>query len=193
MSLNICLIMAIRIPTDISLTEGEIPIWFGQMSWASNWILLLFAVIFALTIIGIILSIILFIIALVNVITSEYFISNKRIYYKYGWISRVANDIKMGWVTNTSIRQGVVGRLLNFGDVLITTPGTYTGTSMFRGVSNPMMIKGLIENRLVNYKKIEEINKSLRTISDEFKMGRLDETRYNALKLEYENEIKIYS
>jgi len=61
---------------------------------------------------------------------------------------------------------------------------------MIRGVSNPMMVKGLIEDRLVNYKKIEEIHKSLRTISDEFKMGRLDETRHNVLKLECENEIK---
>jgi hypothetical protein len=29
--------MEIRIPTDIILVEGEIPIWFGQMSWAANW------------------------------------------------------------------------------------------------------------------------------------------------------------
>jgi len=185
--------MAIRIPTDISLTEDEIPIWFGQMSWAANWPLLLLAVIFVFTIIGIILSIILFVIAWLNVITSEYFVSNKRIYYKYGFISRVANDIKMGWVTNLSIRQGFFGRILNYGDVLIATPGTYTGTSMFRGVSNPMMVKGMIENRLVNYKKIEEINQSLRTLNDEFKMGRLDEARYNSLKSEYEEELRKYS
>lgn len=185
--------MAIRVPTDISLTEGEIPVWFGQMSWAANWFLLLLAVIFFLTIIFIPLSIILVIIAFINVYTSEYFVSDRRIYYKYGLISRRANDIKMEWVTNTSILQGFVGRILNYGNILIATPGEYTGTSMFVGVADPMMIKGLIETRLVNYKKIQEINKSIRTITDEFKMGRLDESRYNSLKSEYELEIKKYT
>ncbi len=185
--------MSIRIPTDISLTEDEVPIWFGQMSWTANWVLLLLALIFALTIIGIILSTIFVLIAWINVKTSEYFISNKRIYYKYGLVSRIANDIQMEWVTNTSIRQGFFGRILDFGDVLIATPGTYTGTSMFRGVSNPMMVKGIIENRLVNFKKIQEINQSLRTIRDEFRMGRLDHTRYNFLISEYKEELRKYS
>lgn len=71
--------------------------------------------------------------------------------------------------------------------------GTYTGTSMFVGVSNPMMVKGIIEDRIVKYKKIEEINQSIRKISDEFKMGRLDDSRYHALKDEYENELKKYN
>ena len=184
--------MAIRIPTDISLNEGETPIWFGQMSWTANWVLLLLTVIFAITIILIPIAIIFFIIALINVITSEYFISNKRIYVKYGLIARVANDLKMDWITNTSIRQGFVGRILNFGTLLIATPGTATGTTMMVGVSDPMGVKGIIENRLSNYKRSQEINQSLRTLLDEFKMGRLDESRYMALKREYENELRQY-
>jgi uncharacterized membrane protein YdbT with pleckstrin-like domain len=185
--------MAIRVPTDISMTEGEIPVWFGQMSWLANWFWLLLAIFSLLTIVLFIFAIIFFAIAFLNVYTSEYFVSDRRIYYKYGWISRRANDIKMEWVTNTSIAQGIFGRILNYGNILIATPGEYTGTSMFVGVSDPMMIKGMIETRLVNYKKVEEINKSIRTITDEFKMGRLDESRYNSLKSEYEMEIKKYS
>ncbi len=183
----------IRTPKDIPLIEGEIPIWFGQMSWAANWVLLLLAVIFVFTIIGIILSIILVVIAWINVSTSEYFISNKRIYFKYGLIRRVANDLKLEWVTNTSIAQGFVGRILNYGNVLIATPGTDTGTSMFLGPSEPMKIKGIIETQIVHYKKTEQINQSLRTLNDEFRMGRLDESRYNSLKNEYEMELKKYS
>jgi uncharacterized membrane protein YdbT with pleckstrin-like domain len=185
--------MPIQLPTDISLNENEIPVWFGQMSWAANWVLLLLAVIFFFTIVGIILSIIFVIIAWIHVATSEYFISNKRIYYKYGLVSRVANDIKMEWVTNTSIVQGFFGRILNYGDILIATPGTYTGTSRLRGVSDPMSVKGIIEDCIVKYKKMEEIYRSLRTIQDEYKMGRLDEGKYQSLKLEYENETKKYS
>ena len=167
-------------------------VWTDE-AWVANWALLLLAIICALTIILFILAIIFFVIAWINVATSEYFISTKKIYYKYGLISRVANDIKMEWITNTSISQGFFGRILNFGNVLIATPGTYTGTSMFVGVSNPMMVKGIIEDRIVKYKKIEEINQSIRKISDEFKMGRLDDSRYHALKDEYENELKKYN
>ena len=182
--------MTIRIPTDVSLVEGETPIWFGQMSYAANWPLFLLGLLFFWTIIALPLF---FILAWINVITSEYFVSNKRIYYKYGLISRVANDLKMEWITNTSILQGFVGRILDFGNVLIATPGTATGASMFYGVSEPMIVKGIIENRLVNYKKIEEISQSLRNITDEYRMGRLEEARYHSLKIDYENEIKKYS
>ncbi|MGA2122115.1 MAG: PH domain-containing protein [Methanoregula sp.] len=177
--------MAIRIPTEITLTEGEVPFWFGQMSWAANWVLLLLGLIFLIFFIGIFF----FVGAWINVATSEYFISNKRIFVKYGLISRVMNDIKMEWVTNTSLAQDFFGRILNFGNVLIATPGTATGTEMMMGVANPMMVKGMIEERLVKFKKNEEIRQSIRRITDEYKMGRLDEARYNSLKQEYETEI----
>ena len=183
--------MSIRIPADISLVEGETPIWFGQMSWAANWHLFLLGLLLFWTIIGLPLFIIL---AWINVTTSEYFVSNKRIYLKHGLISRVAIDFKkMDWITNTAIVQDFFGRILNFGNVLIATPGTYIGTSMFMGVSDPMKIKMIIENRIICHKKIVEISQSLRRITDEYKMGRLDVSRYNSLKIEYENEILKYS
>ena len=47
----------------------------------------------------------------------------------------------------------------------------------------------MIEERLVKYKKNEEIHQSIRKINDEYKMGRLDESRYNSLKQEFESEI----
>lgn len=187
--------MAIRIPTEITLTEGEVPIWFGQMSWAANWLWILFAVLFLLLMVALfsivifILAIIFIIIAYLNVTTSEYFISNKRIFVKYGFISRAMNDIKMEWVTNTSVGQDWDGRILSFGNVFIATPGTATGTEMMKGVADPMMIKGMIEERLVKFKKNEETHQSIRKITDEYKMGRLDEARYNSLKQEYESEI----
>ena len=178
--------MAIRTPTEISMTENEVPLWFGQMSWGATWP---FLVLGLLTIWMFGLGIIFFAIAWINVATSEYFVSNKRIFVKYGLISRVMNDIKMEWVTNTSLAQGFVGRLVNYGNVLIATPGTATGTEMMVGVTDPMIIKGMIEERLVKFKKNKEIEDSLRRITDEFKMGRLDEARFHSLKQEFESEI----
>lgn len=142
----------IRTPTHIPLIEGETPIWFGQMSWAANWVWLLGAVVFCWTII---LPIIFIVIAWRNVATSEYFISDKRVYSRYGFLSHAANDLEMGSITNTSIRQGFFGRVFNFGDILLATPGTSTGTGMFPGPSEPMKIKGIIEKQISNQNKQE--------------------------------------
>ena len=48
----------------------------------------------------------------------------------------------------------------------------------------------MIEVRLVKFKKNEEIHQSIRKITDEYKMGRLDGARYNSLKQEYESEMR---
>jgi uncharacterized membrane protein YdbT with pleckstrin-like domain len=124
------------------------------MSWASQWLLILIGVILIFTIIGIIISIILFVIAAIHVETSEFFVSDRRVYMKYGLIRRAINDLKLDWITNVSVSQGIVGRILNFGTVLIATPGTYTGTSAFVGVSEPMKIRGIIDSQIQSYKKI---------------------------------------
>lgn len=91
--------------------------------------------------------------AWIDVSTSEYFISNKRIYFKRGLISRVMNDIKIEWVTNIFVQQGIFGRLLNFGNIGISSPGERAGAIGFVGVSDPMTVKAIIEDTLAKYKK----------------------------------------
>jgi uncharacterized membrane protein YdbT with pleckstrin-like domain len=144
--------MSIQVPKDVSLIEGEIPIWSGQMSWASMWLVLLIAIVCFFTIILIFISIIFVIFAWVEISSSEYFVSSKRIYIRRGLISRVVNDIKIEWITNIYINQGIVGRVLNFGSVGISSPGERGGTIGFIGVSDPMNVKATIEETLVKYK-----------------------------------------
>lgn len=139
----------IKIPTDVTLNENEDPIWSGHMSWASNWIWFLLALLLCWTIIF---PFIFVAIAWINVATSEYFISNRRVYLKYGLIRRTVNDLKLEWITNISVTQGFVGRVLNFGNVIIATPGTYSGTSPFLGVSDPMKVRGLLDIQTQKYK-----------------------------------------
>jgi hypothetical protein len=143
----------IRIPKDMSLTEGEIPIWFGQINWISMWPIILIAIFFLLTIILSLIGILFLIMVWIEVSTSEYFISNKRIFFKRGLISRVLKDIKIEWVTSIFVRQGISGRILNFGNIGILTPGELAGAIGFVGVSDPMKVKAIIEDTLVKYKK----------------------------------------
>jgi uncharacterized membrane protein YdbT with pleckstrin-like domain len=147
--------MSIQIPKDMYLTEGEIPIWSGYISWVSRWFWILMVIICLLT--GssffIVIAVFIAILVLIDVFTSEYFISNKRIYFKRGLISRVLNDIKIEWITNIFVQQGIFGRILNYGNIGISSPGEYGGAIGFVGVSDPMKIKATIEETLIKYKK----------------------------------------
>jgi membrane protein YdbS with pleckstrin-like domain len=143
----------IRIPKNMSLMDGEVPIWFGHISWAANFLILLIGLFCLLTVILFFITIMCVIIAWINVSTSEYFVSNKRIYAKRGLISRVLNDIKIEWVTNVYFQQGIVGRILNFGNLGISTPGERGGAVEFLGISDPLKVKAIIEDILTKYRR----------------------------------------
>ena len=147
--------MSVRIPEDMSLTEGEIPLWFGQMSWISRWVWILIAIIFFITVnsVFMVIAVLIVMLVVIDVVTSEYFISNTRIYMKRGLISRQLNDIKIEWITNIFVQQGIFGRVLSYGDIGISSPGEHGGAIKFVGVSDPMGVKAIIEDTLLKYKK----------------------------------------
>ena len=135
----------IQIPQEISFGEGEIPVWSGKRSWASTWFLLLLGI---LTIWFFLIGLIFFLIAALEVYASEYFVSNKRVFIKYGIISRRIFDIKVEWVTNFVISQSIVGRILNYGHLVVSTPGEFGGASVMRGVTDPFYVKTIIEKSI---------------------------------------------
>ena len=145
--------MSIQIPKDITLSEGEIPIWFGKVTWTANFLLLLVGLIFLFTIFLFFITIMCVIIAWINVNYSEYFISNKRIYSKHGLLNRTSNEIKIDWVTNVYFQQGMVGRTLNFGNIGISTPGEHGGAVEFNGIADPLKVKAIVEDTLEKNKK----------------------------------------
>lgn len=145
--------MSIQIPKDITLSEGEIPIWFGKVTWTANFLLLLVGLIFLCTIFLFFITIMCVIIAWINVNSSEYFISNKRIYSKHGLLNRTSNEIKIDWVTNVYFQQGMVGRTLNFGNIGISTPGEHEGAVEFNGIADPLKVKAIVEDTLEKNKK----------------------------------------
>jgi uncharacterized membrane protein YdbT with pleckstrin-like domain len=147
--------MSVRVPEDMSLPDGEIPLWFGQMSWISRWSWILIAIICFATLIPVlmVITVLIVILVVIDVVTSEYFISNKRIYVKRGLISRQLNDIKIEWITNIFVKQGIFGRVLKYGDIGISTPGEHGGAIGFIGVSDPLGVKAIIEDTLMKYKE----------------------------------------
>lgn len=93
------------------------------------------------------LSIILFLIvasilmirAIITISTSEFAVTDKRIMVKTGFIGRNTIEILLSKVESISVDQNVLGRLLNFGTIIIT--GTGGTAQRVRAISDPVIIR----------------------------------------------------
>jgi uncharacterized membrane protein YdbT with pleckstrin-like domain len=184
------------IPSGFTLLEDERPVWRSRMSFKANWGLILLGILFLLFSAAlpplIIFAIIIFLIVALRVIATEYFITNKRIYVKYGIISRKVFEIKNEWITGVMVRQGIIGRILNYGDIIYSTPGQYAGSVIMIGVSDPMHIRTIIEDVLRKNKEAERIREKIRELEKEYEFGRISPEKYEELRKKYDEELKKY-
>jgi uncharacterized membrane protein YdbT with pleckstrin-like domain len=195
----------VRFPRGLEPVQGEKPIWYGRMSakcllgsLVAFFIILLLAVLLnVIPVIGpaiaaflIIIDLIVLITALVRVLSTEYFISNYRVFVRYGILRRGIYEIRNEWISNYTIRQSLTDRWLNRGNLVIGTPGHYNGYVEMRCVSNPIALKDLLENVLQKYRRWEDIRSKLRRVEEEFELGRIDYVRYTELKNKYQEELE---
>jgi uncharacterized membrane protein YdbT with pleckstrin-like domain len=140
--LNMPDVEEVKIPDGFALFNGEVPIWYGKPSWKALWLWILVGILTSFILIGF-----LILIAVIIVIySSEYFITNKRIYVKHGFISREIYEIKREFIMGTSIRQDFAGRMLNYGSLIFDTPGQYEGRVVMANLSDPLYLRKLIED-----------------------------------------------
>ncbi len=71
-------------------------------------------------------------------------VTNKRVIYKTGIISRKSEEMKLGSIETVEIDQGVFGRILGFGNIKVTGRGT--SDVWFRAIDDPMAVKRQIES-----------------------------------------------
>jgi uncharacterized membrane protein YdbT with pleckstrin-like domain len=71
-------------------------------------------------------------------------VTNKRVIFKSGIISRKSEEMKLASIETVEIDQGVMGRMFNFGDVKITGRGI--SDLVFKRISDPMSVKRQIES-----------------------------------------------
>lgn len=71
-------------------------------------------------------------------------VTNKRVIYKTGIISRKSEEMKIGSIETVEIDQGIFGRILGYGNVKVTGRGT--SDVRFRAVQDPMTVKRQIES-----------------------------------------------
>ena len=75
---------------------------------------------------------------------TEQGVTNKRVIYKHGVISRKTDEMRLAAIESIIIKQGIFGRILGFGKVIVTGRGA--GDLQIKWMADPMRVKREIEN-----------------------------------------------
>lgn len=118
------------------LTSGERVVFSGRISvWALA--PLLVVGFFLIPIFG--LGLILWASAAIKYLTTELAITNKRVIAKFGFISRSTVELNIGKVESIQVNQGVLGRIFDFGSIVISGAGN--PQAPIPGISSPLQFR----------------------------------------------------
>lgn len=76
--------------------------------------------------------------------TLEQGVTNKRVIYEKGIISRTTDEMKLSSIETVEIHQGIIGRIFGFGTVQVTGRGV--SDVKFKRIDDPMNVKRAIES-----------------------------------------------
>lgn len=85
--------------------------------------------------------------ALVNFLTSEFGVSDKRVLMKTGFIARHSLETLLTKVESISVHQGALGRILDYGVIVIG--GTGGSKEAFFGIRNPLEFRRQVQEQIV--------------------------------------------
>jgi uncharacterized membrane protein YdbT with pleckstrin-like domain len=78
--------------------------------------------------------------------TSEFAITDKRVLVKVGFIRRHTLELLLAKVETIGVDQGVCGRLLNYGTIIVT--GTGGTKEPFRSITKPLEFRRQVQARI---------------------------------------------
>ena len=79
----------------------------------------------------------------VELMTSEFAVTTSRLIFKVGLISRYTTELLLSKVESIGVQQGLMGRLLNHGDLTVT--GTGGAREVFRRVRDPIGFRNHVQ------------------------------------------------
>jgi hypothetical protein len=89
--------------------------------------------------------------ALVNVTSSEFGVSTKRVLMKTGFLSRHSLETLLSKVESISVHQGLLGRLLGFGTIVVG--GTGGSRELFFGIRAPLEFRRHVQEQIVAFEQ----------------------------------------
>ena len=120
---------------DESLIAGETVVHRARLTWWSQAGLIILGIILLVAVIGIVFLVM----AWVNMRSTEIAITSKRVIAKFGFISRRTVEINLDKVESLRVEQGVWGRFLNYGTILIS--GTGSTVDPIRNIADPLVFR----------------------------------------------------
>lgn len=127
---------------DSNLTTNERIIKSAKVSWWSQWAMILLG----LLTISFMIGIVFFVIAVVRVMTTELALTNKRVIAKTGFIRRDTVELRLEKVEGLIINQGIVGRIFNYGTVIVSGTGGIRTPIPF--ITNPIEFRRVVNEFL---------------------------------------------
>jgi uncharacterized membrane protein YdbT with pleckstrin-like domain len=83
----------------------------------------------------------------VRVMTSEFAVTTTRLIFKVGLVARYTTELLLSKVESIGVTQGLIGRVLNFGD--LTVSGTGGAREVFRQVGDPIGFRNHVQHASV--------------------------------------------
>ena len=75
--------------------------------------------------------------------TSEFAVTSMRLIFKVGLVARYTTELLLSKVESISVTQGLLGRMLNFGNLTVT--GTGGAREVFAGVHDPVGFRNEVQ------------------------------------------------
>src|SRR5919108_829036 len=75
--------------------------------------------------------------------TSEFAVTSMRLIFKVGLVARYTTELLLSKVESISVTQGLSGRMLNYGDLIVT--GTGGAREVFRRVHDPVGFRNQVQ------------------------------------------------
>lgn len=135
-----------------NLARDEQVIEKANVSWLSQFWYLLLGFLFLLMGMPaknnffLVVGAILIMIAIINVLTTELAITNRRIIAKTGLIRRNTIELKVNRVESLGVNQSILGRIFNFGSIVVKGVGGSNAPIPF--ISKPMEFRQQVNNYL---------------------------------------------
>jgi uncharacterized membrane protein YdbT with pleckstrin-like domain len=95
--------------------------------------------------------------ALVERMTSEFAVTNKRVLIKTGLIRRHSLETLLGKVESIGVSQSILGRILGFGTIVIS--GTGGSKEPFHRIANPMMFRRRVQEQIATMEERRDTRK----------------------------------
>ena len=121
--------------TERALVSGEHVLHKGHFHWTEK----VAALILCCVVVGVFL--------VIRIWSTEMAVTSRRLIYKRGWIARKTDELSLHRIEEVNLRQGVLGRILNYGKVHVQGMGG--GDILLPTMGRPMLFKQRLQEAQV--------------------------------------------